>query len=79
MLLFGLVACSTDDSWYNDSWTDNSTTTESNDDNSTTTDTTENVINGVSSDGDVTTFTVAFNKNAITESQTVDSSDDDYI
>lgn len=79
MLLFGLVACSTDDSWYNDSWTDNSTTTESNDENSTTTDTTENVINGVSSDGDVTTFTVAFNKNAITESQTVDSSDDDYI
>ena len=81
MLLFGLVACSTDDSWYNDSWTDNttSTTTESNDDNSTTTGTTDNVITDVSSDGDVTSFTIAFNKNAITESQTVDSSDDDYI
>lgn len=87
MLLFGMVACSTEDSWYNESWTENqnqtqtntSTTTESNDDNSTTTNSGEDVINGVSSDGDVTSFTVAFNKNAIAESQTVDSNDDDYI
>ena len=87
MLIFGMVACSTEDSWYNESWTENqnqtqtntSTTTESNDDNSTTTNSGEDVINGVSSDGDVTSFTVAFNKNAIAESQTEDSNDDDYI
>ncbi len=81
MLLLGMVACSTEDSWYNNSWTESSTSqvTESDDDNSTTTGTTDDVINGVSSDGDVTSFTIALNKNAIAESQTVDSSDDDYI
>ncbi|MBQ8988380.1 MAG: carbohydrate-binding domain-containing protein, partial [Prevotella sp.] len=81
MLLLGVVACSTEDSWYNDSWTETSTsqTTESNDDNSTTTSTSDNVIDGVASDGDVTSFSIAFNKNAIAESQTVNSGDDDYI
>lgn len=81
MLLLGMVACSTDDSWYNDNWTQTSTSTtsESNDDNLTTTSSTDNVINGVSSDGDVTSFSIALNKSAISESQTVDSSDDDYI
>lgn len=79
MLLFAVAACSTDDSWTDEGWTQNSTTTNSDDDNSTTTSTADNVVNGVSSEGDVTSFTIAFNKNAISESVTVDSSDDDFI
>ncbi len=83
--VFGIVACS------QDSWSDGtsrnapqtssttSQTTESDDDNSSTTSSAEDVISGVSSDGDVTSFTVALNKNAISESQKTDSSDDDYI
>jgi len=79
-LLFLVMACSTEDSWYGDSWTNtSSTTTSSDDDNSTTTSTSTDVISGVSSDGDVTSFTVALNKNAISESLNVDASDDDYI
>ena len=76
-LLFAVVACTTDDSLDNISWTDNTTT--SNDDNATTTGSTDNVANGASSEGDVTSFTVALNRNAISESVTVDSEDDDYI
>ena len=82
MLVILLVASCTkeDDIWTNTQTnTNTSTTTESNDDNSTTTQTGDDVVNGVSSDGDVTSFSIAFNKNAISESQTVDSSDDDYI
>ena len=82
LVLFALVACSTED-WYEDStWNQDlttSTTTESNDDNTSTTSTAENVVSGVSSSGDVTSFTVALNKNAISESVKVDTSDDDYI
>lgn len=82
MLMFGIAACSTED-WYEDGWnqsyTSTSTTTESNDDNSTTTTTADNVAFGASSEGDVTSFTVALNKNAISEGQKVDASDDDYI
>ena len=77
MLLFAIVACSTDgDSWDNGN---SSTTTSSNDDNSTTTGTSDNVVYGVSSEGDVTSFSIALNKNAISESVNVDSNDDDYI
>ena len=76
-LLFAVTACTTDDSWNDNSWTENTTT--SNDDNSTTTGSTDNVANGASSEGDVTSFTVALNRNAISESMTVDSEDDDYI
>jgi hypothetical protein len=79
MVLFAFAACSTGD-WYNDSLTPTtSVTTQSDDDNSKTTSTADNVITGVSSDGDVTSFTVALNKNAIAESVNVDSEDDDYI
>ena len=85
MALFAFAACSTGD-WYNDSLTattpssaTTSVTTQSDDDNSKTTSTADNVITGVSSDGDVTSFTVAINKNAISESVNVDSEDDDYI
>lgn len=79
---FAIAACTTDDSWDDTRWTNGqstSTTTESNDDNSATTGSTENVVYGVSSEGDVQSFSVAFNKNAIAESVDVDSEDDDYI
>ena len=78
---FAIAACSTDDSWYDERWTDQNTsgTTESNDDNSTTTNSAENVVYGVSGAGDVQSFSVAFNKNAIAESLNVDAEDDDYI
>ena len=81
LLLFVAVSCTKEDSLTSENinLTNTSTTTESNDDNSTTTNTSEDVINGVSSDGDVTSFKVAVNKNAIAESQTVDGNDDDYI
>ena len=83
MVMFAIAACSTEE-WYEEDYgwgqsSGTSTTTKSDDDNSTTTSSADNVNNGVSSDGDVTTFTVALNKNAISESQQVDSSDDDYI
>ena len=77
-LLFAMAACSTDDSWYDSTWTSTNTTS-SDDDNSTTTNTTDDALDGISSTGDVTSFAVALNKNAISESLTVDSSDDDYI
>lgn len=79
---FAIAACTTDDSWDDTRWTNGqstSTTTESNDDNSATTGSTENVVYGVSSEGDVQSFSVAFNKNAIAESVDVDAEDDDYI
>ena len=78
-LLFAVAACSTDDDWYNEDWTLSTTTTSSDDDNSTTTSTASNVVSGVTSEGDVTSFGIAFNKNAISESAKVDSEDDDYI
>lgn len=76
---FAIAACSTDDSWDVGGSGSQSSTTTSSDDNSATTGSSENVVYGVSSDGDVQTFSVAFNKNAIAESLAVDSEDDDYI
>jgi len=78
-LLFAVVACSTEDDWYNMTNTSGSTTSASDDDNSTTTSSSDDVNNGVSSSGDVTSFTIAINKSAISESVNVDESDDDYI
>ena len=78
--LFAVTACSSDDILDDNSQTGNPTTVNNNsDDNNTTSGTTDDVTNGASTEGDVTTFTVAFNKNAIAESLTVDSEDDDYI
>ena len=78
--LFAVTACSSDDILDDNSQTSNPTTVNNNsDDNNTTSGTTDDVTNGASTEGDVTTFTVAFNKNAIAESLTVDSEDDDYI
>ena len=78
---FAIAACSTDDSWDmgGSNSQNSSTTTNSNDDNSATTGSAENVANGVSTNGDVQSFTVALNKNAIAESLNVDAEDDDYI
>lgn len=83
-LVFAAMACSTDDSWYDEAWTNQgntatSTTSESNDDNSNSTSTADDVITGVTSDGDVTSFTIALDKNALSESVNVDTNDDDYI
>ena len=82
-VIFATAACSTNESWYDDNWTDNGqtnySTTKSDDDNSTTKTTADNVNEGVSSAGDVTTFTIALNRNAVSESVKVDASDEDYI
>jgi len=82
--VFAAMACSTDDGWYGEGWTNqgnstSSTTSESNDDNSNSTSTADDVITGVTSDGDVTSFTIALDKNALAESVNVDTNDDDYI
>ena len=74
-----MAACTADDNWYNEKWTDTTSTTASNDDNSQTTATVDDVVNGVSTSGDVTTFTLAFNKNAIAETYKADADDDDYL
>lgn len=81
MLLFAIVACTAEsDSWDNGNNSSYSqATTNSSGNNSATTGTSDNMVNGVSSDGDVSTFSVALNKNAISESVSVDSGDDDYI
>ena len=83
-LVFAAMACSTDDGWYGEGWTNqsnstSSTTSESNDDNSNSTSTADDVMTGVTSDGDVTSFTIALDKNALSESVNVDTNDDDYI
>ena len=83
-LVFAAMACSTDDGWYGEGWTNqgnstSSTTSESNDDNSNSTSTADDVMTGVTSDGDVTSFTIALDKNALSESVNVDMNDDDYI
>ena len=74
-----MAACNADDSWYNEKWTDTTSTTASDDDNTQTTAAADDVISGVSTTGDVTTFTVALNKNAIAETYRADADDEDYL
>ena len=74
-----MAACNADDNWYNEKWTDTANTTASDDDNSQTTAAADDVISGVSTTGDVTSFTVALNKNAIAETYKADDSDEDYL
>ncbi len=74
-----MAACNADDSWYNEKWTDTTSTTASDDENSQTTASADDVVNGVSTTGDVTTFSLAFNKNAIAETYRADADDDDYL
>ena len=82
-LLFLMAACSTESDWLSNSTVPSTqtttTTTESNDDNTQTTGTADDVVTGVSSDGDVTSFTIALNKSTIAETLKVDADDDDYI
>ena len=79
-VFFAVAACSTDDDWYDSSWTQNSlTTSESDDDNSTTTSSASDVVEGVTTDGDVSTFTIALDRSALAEGYSISDSDDDYI
>lgn len=77
--VLAMAACTADDNWYNEKWTDTTSTTASSGDNTQTTNTVDDVVNGVSTTGDVTTFTLAFNKNAIAETFKADDNDDDYL
>ena len=80
MLLFAIVACTAEsDSWDKGSTSYNASATSSDDDNSASTGTADDVASGASSEGDVTSFTIAFNKNAISEAVNVDTADDDYV
>lgn len=79
--LFAMTACIADDSWYDETLarTQTSTTTTSNDNNTSTTATADDVVNGVSTSGDVTSFSIALNKSTLAETYQVDAGDEDYI
>ena len=51
--VLAMAACNSDDNWYNEKWTDTTSTTASDDDNTQTTTTVNDVVNGVSTTGDV--------------------------
>ena len=72
-LTVGLTACSKED----DAWSGNSNS--SSDTNQTTTATGTDTNEGVSTSGDVASFTVAIDRTALAETVTVDAADDDYI
>lgn len=79
--LFAMTACTADDSWYDETLarTQTSTTTTSSDNNTSTTATADDVVNGVSTNGDVTSFSIALNKSALAETYQADAGDEDYI
>ena len=79
--LFAMTACTADDSWYDETLarTQTSTTTTSSDNNTSTTATADDVVNGVSTSGDVTSFSIALNKSALAETYQADAGDEDYI
>ena len=68
------TACSSDD----DEWSENATTASS-DDNNTTTQTSDDVCAAAASSGDVSTFTIDFDRTSLSESVAVDAADDDFI
>jgi len=70
-----LTACNSDD----DDWTTDSTSSSSDDNNEVVSQTSTDVCAGAESSGDVTSFTIDLDRTALSESVTVDSSDDDYI
>ena len=79
--LFAVTACTADDSWYDETLarTQTSTTTTSSDNNTSTTATADDVVNGVSTSGDVTSFSIALNKSTLAETYQADAGDEDYI
>lgn len=79
--LFAMTACTADDSWYDETLarTQTSTTTTSSDNNTSTTATADDVVNGVSTSGDVTSFSIALNKSTLAETYQADAGDEDYI
>lgn len=79
--LFAMTACAADDSWYDETLarTQTSTTTTSSDNNTSTTATADDVVNGVSTSGDVTSFSIALNKSTLAETYQADAGDEDYI
>ncbi len=78
--IFAIVACTAEsDSWDSGNTGSYSQTSTSGDDNSQTTAATDDAASGASTDGDVTTFSIALDKSAIAETMSVDSGDDDYI
>ena len=81
LMLSACAACSTEswDEWDNGENSYNNSTTTSDDDNKPTKTTGDDVASGSSTAGDVTKFTVELNKSAISETQKVDTGDDDYI
>jgi hypothetical protein len=76
-----MTACTADDSWYDETLarTQTSTTTTSSDNNTSTTATADDVVNGVSTSGDVTSFSIALNKSTLAETYQADAGDEDYI
>ncbi len=79
--LLAMTACTADDSWYDETLarTQTSTTTTSSDNNTSTTATADDVINGVSTSGDVTSFSIALNKSTLAETYQANAGDEDYI
>lgn len=79
--LFAVTACTADDSWYDETLarTQTSATTTSSDNNTSTTATADDVVNGVSTSGDVTSFSIALNKSTLAETYQADAGDEDYI
>lgn len=67
-----MTACANDDDPINDN-------SSSSDDNLATTSTAEDVLNKITSTGDVASFTIDINKASLSESLTIDENDDDYI
>lgn len=65
--IFLLAACSSDDD------------TTYADDNQSTTEAATDVLTACNSSGDVATFDITFDKTALSETQSVDSEDDDYV
>ena len=73
LAIVAMTACASDDDSIDDS------SSSSSDNNSATTATAEDVLNKVTTNGDITTFNVDINKTSLSETLAVDENDDDYI
>lgn len=80
VLTLTLAACTQDDGVDTSSGSSSSLNGDDSGNNSSaSTSTYTNVLSGAAFDGDVSTFDIAFDKTALSETYTVDSSDEDYI